>query len=87
MREVTFEIANRNEYEIHSERGDNWNEETIQEIEARKRQAIGMFKEDAETNSERNTVFRVAQKAKLPVLVVREIEAELIAGGGILAEG
>ncbi|MFE4521998.1 hypothetical protein ACFRCQ_07545 [Cytobacillus firmus] len=78
--DVTEKLTNGYEMEIHENRGKTWDADLKEEDEARKRQARSMLWERINEGRERNTVFKIAEVCKLPVLVVREVEADFLRG-------
>ena len=72
--DVTSLLVNSNDEEVHRTRGESWESRTKDEFESRKEKAKEMFR----NRRPETDIFRVAQIVKLPVMVVREVEAEYL---------
>jgi hypothetical protein len=76
--DVVPQLLNENDIEVHKNRAYEDNSRLKEEFESRKATAAGMFR----NRRPDSTVFRIAQIVKLPVMVVREVEAEVLGGVG-----
>ncbi|TYS68831.1 hypothetical protein FZC76_07790 [Sutcliffiella horikoshii] len=63
---------------VHKVRGKYWDKKIKEDFELRKRQALGMFREQVERNRSRNTVFKIADVCKLPIMTVCDLEAKYL---------
>lgn len=72
--DVTSLLVNSNDEEVHRTRGESWESRTKGEFESRKEKAKEMLR----NRRPETDIFRVSQIVKLPVMVVREIEAEYL---------
>ncbi|WP_284561359.1 hypothetical protein [Bacillus sp. T2.9-1] len=71
--DITEQITNGIDFEVHATRGEHWDESIWNEFESRKEKAAAMLRNDMPNN-----IFKIAQIVKLPVMIVREMESQYI---------
>lgn len=71
--DITEQITNRIDFEVHATRGEHWDESIWNEFESRKEKAAAMLR-----NNKQNNIFKIAQIVKLPVIIVREMESHYL---------